>query len=197
MLKKVLLVLAVLVAGLLVVVARRPDAYHVERSLEIDAPAAVIFPSVGDLRAFGEWSPWEKRDPAMKKTFSAATSGVGASYAWEGNKEVGKGKMTIVESRSPEHVADRLEFLEPFASVADTAIDLKPSGDKTRVTWSMDGKNNFVGKAFSLVMNMDKMIGKDFEDGLASLKRVTEAKTVAARAEMMKKAAAEPPPQSP
>src|SRR6185369_10487911 len=104
-------------------------------------------------------------------------------YAWEGNKEVGKGSMTITESRPGERVAQRLEFIEPFKSTAATAFDLKPAGpSNTRVTWSMDGKSNFVGKAFSLVMDMDKVIGKDFEAGLASLKQLTEAKAVAAAA---------------
>jgi hypothetical protein len=119
----------------------------------------------------------------MHKTFSQPSAGVGASYSWEGNKQVGKGKMTITESRENERVAQKLEFLEPFPSVAQTAIDLKPAGPdskSTKVTWSMDGKNNFVGKAFSLVMNMDKMIGKDFEEGLGSLKRISEAKKAAA-----------------
>jgi hypothetical protein len=176
MLKKILGVLAVVIIGLAAYVATRPDTYHVERSIEIGAPAAVIFPSVGDLRAFGEWSPWDKRDPAMKKTYSDTTSGVGASYAWEGNKQVGKGKMTIVESRPPEHVGDRLEFIEPFASVADIAMDLKPAGAGTRVTWSMDGKNNFVGKAFGLVMSMDKTVGGDFDTGLANLKGIAESR---------------------
>jgi hypothetical protein len=175
--KKVLLVLVFLVAGLAAVVATRPDTYHVERSLDIDAPPETIFPSVADLRNMGEWSPWEKRDPAMKKTFSESTTGIGASYAWEGNKQVGKGKMTITQLLPPQHVGDKLEFLEPFPAVAETAMDLRPgAAGGTRVTWSMDGKSNFVGKAFSLVMSMDKAIGKDFEDGLANLKRVAETK---------------------
>jgi uncharacterized protein YndB with AHSA1/START domain len=178
--KKVLLVLVFLVAGLAAVVATRPDTYHVERSVDVDAPAETIFPSVADLRNMGEWSPWDKRDPAMKKTFSASTTGIGASYAWEGNKQVGKGKMTITELLPPEHVADKLEFLEPFPAMADTAIDLKPAaGGGTHVRWSMDGKSNFVAKAFSLVMSMDKAIGKDFEQGLANLKHVAEAKRAA------------------
>ncbi len=180
MLKKILLVLVVAVAGLLAVVATRPDTYHVERSLDIDAPPATVFSSVADLKAWAEWSPWEKRDPAMKKTFSANTAGVGASYAWEGNKDVGKGKMTIVELRAPEHVAQKLEFIEPFQAVADTAIDLKPAANGgSHATWSMDGKSNFVGKAFSLVMSMDKTVGKDFEEGLGNLKRISEAKKLA------------------
>ena len=179
MLKKILLVLALAVVALLVVVATRPDTYHVERSIEIDAPPAIVFPAVADLKNYAEWSPWEKRDPAMKKTFSANTAGVGASYAWEGNKDVGKGKMSITESRPPERVVQKLEFLEPFPAVSDVTFDLKPNGSGTRATWSMDGKSNFMGKAFSLVMSMDKAVGKDFEEGLANLKRVSEAKQMA------------------
>jgi hypothetical protein len=101
---------------------------------------------------------------------------VGASYAWQGNKEVGKGKMTFTEVKHPTRVRERLEFLEPFASTADTGFDIKPDGAGVTLTWSMDGKNNFMGKAFGLVMDMDKMIGKDFEEGLASIKRISEAK---------------------
>jgi hypothetical protein len=183
MVKKIVLVLAVAVAGLAAVVANRPDRYHVERSVDVGAPAATIFAEIDDLRAWAAWSPWEKRDPAMKKTFSASTTGVGAHYAWEGNKEVGKGSMTITESVPGERVAQRLEFIEPFASTAETAFDLKAAGPaSTHVTWSMDGRSNFVSKAFSLVMDMDKMIGKDFETGLSGLKQIAEAKAVAAAA---------------
>lgn len=181
MLKKVLIGLAALVAILLVVVATRPDTYHVERSTKIEAPAEIIFASVNDFRAFSEWSPWEKRDPNMKRTISTPSAGVGATYAWEGNKEVGKGKMTLTESQAPTLTKERLEFLEPFPSVADTGFKIKAEGgNAATVTWYMDGKSNFMGKAMSLVMDMDKMIGKDFEEGLANLKRVSEAKRAAA-----------------
>jgi hypothetical protein len=191
MVKKILGVLAVILIGLAAYIATRPDTYHVERSIDIGAPAAVIFPSVADLKAMGEWSPWDKRDPAMKKTYSDTTSGVGASYAWEGNKQVGKGRMTITELRVPDHVADKLEFIEPFPSLAETAMDLKATGPTaTHVTWSMDGKSNFIGKAFSLVMSMDKAVGGDFETGLANLKGIAEAKQAALVKEEAVKAAA-------
>jgi len=172
----VLLVLVVLVVALVIVIATRPATYRVERALDIAAPAGTIFPLIEDLHAWSQWSPWEKRDPAMTRTYDGPAGGVGASYAWSGNKAVGKGRMSITESQQPSHVGLRLEFLEPFASVADNAFDLQPSRpDSTRVTWSMVGSNTFMGKAFSLVMNMDKMIGKDFEEGLGNLKRVAEA----------------------
>lgn len=176
MLKKLLSILVVAVAILVVVVATRPSTYHVERSVQIDAPVATVFGMVHDLKTWGAWSPWGKRDPAMHKTFTPTTSGVGASYAWEGNKKVGKGKMTITDEQPPERVVERLEFIEPFQSVAETSFTFKPDGaDATRATWALDGNNNFVGKAFGLVMNMDRLIGGDFEDGLANLKRVSEA----------------------
>jgi hypothetical protein len=181
MLKKVLIAFAALVAILLVVVATRPDTYHVERSTKIEAPPDIIFAAVSDFRAFPEWSPWQKRDPAMKTTISTPSAGVGATYAWEGNKQVGKGKMTLTESQAPTHTKERLEFLEPYPTVADTGFNIKAeSGNAATVTWYMDGKATFMGKAMSLVMNMDKAIGKDFEEGLVNLKRVAEAKKAAA-----------------
>jgi hypothetical protein len=180
MIKKVLITLAVLVAAFAVVVATRPDKYHVERSTKIAAPADLIFAEVNDFQTFSAWSPWAKRDPAMTTTISTPSSGVGASYAWQGNKQVGKGKMTFTESTAPTHTRERLEFLEPFASVADVAFDIKPEGGSaSSVTWSMDGKANFIGKAFGLFMSMDKAVGKDFEEGLGNLKRIVEAKKAA------------------
>jgi hypothetical protein len=179
----VLIGIGALVAILLVVVATRPDTYHVERSTKIAAPADAIFAEVNDFQAFPAWSPWQKRDPAIKTTISTPSAGVGATYAWEGNKQVGKGKMTLTESQAPTHTKERLEFLEPFPSVADTGFNIKPEGDSaSTITWYMDGKANFMGKAMSLVMNMDQMIGKDFEEGLANLKKVVETKRAAAAA---------------
>jgi len=185
---KVLLVLVLLLGGAAAYVATRPDTYHVERSATVAAPAATVFGVVDDLATWKDWSPWDKRDPAMKKTLTATTTGVGASYSWEGNKEVGKGKMTIVDSRPNERVAQKLEFIEPFQSVAEVSFAFKPdSADSTKVTWAMDGKHNFISKAMGVVKPMDKMIGPDFEAGLAGLKRVAEAR----------RAAATPPPPPP
>src|SRR5262245_48622539 len=174
---KVLVVLVLLLGGAAAYVATRPDTYHVERSTTVDAPAATVFAQIDDLSVWKEWSPWEKKDPAMKKTLSTPTSGVGASYSWEGNKDVGKGKMSIVESKPGEKVAEKLEFIEPFKSQSDVTFTLQSeSPTSTKVTWAMDGKHNFVSKAFSVVKPMDGMIGKDFEEGLAGLKKVAEAK---------------------
>jgi uncharacterized protein YndB with AHSA1/START domain len=195
MLKKLLLIVVVALGALAVVVATRPDAYHVERAAKIDAPAEAVFETLSDFKSFSEWSPWAKRDPAMHTTISTPSGGVGASYAWEGNKEVGKGRMIITKADAPTQVRERLEFIEPFASVAEVSFDIKPQGQGTGVTWSMDGKSNFVGKAIALFMDMDKMIGKDFDDGLTGLKRVVEEKHTAAAAAAA--AAAPPPPAAP
>jgi hypothetical protein len=177
---KVLLVLVLVLGGASAYVATRPDAYHVERSTTVAAPVATVFGVVDDLATWKDWSPWDKRDPAMKKTLTATTTGVGASYAWEGNKEVGKGKMTIVDSRPNERVAQKLEFIEPFQSVAEVSFAFKTnSPDSTKVTWAMDGKHNFISKAMCVIKPMDKMIGPDFEDGLTGLKRVAEARKAA------------------
>jgi hypothetical protein len=174
---KVLLVLVLLLGGAAAFVATRPDAYHVERSTTVDAPAATVFAQIDDLSMWKEWSPWEKKDPGMKRTYSATPSGVGATYSWEGNKEVGKGKMTITDSKLGEKVTQKLEFIEPFQSVADVSFRMSAEGPTaTKVTWAMDGKHNFISKAFSVVKPMDGMIGKDFEEGLANLKKVAEAK---------------------
>jgi Polyketide cyclase / dehydrase and lipid transport len=174
---KVLLVLVLLLGGAAAYVATRPDAYHVERSATVDAPPATVFAQIDDFSVWKEWSPWEKKDPAMKRTVSTPPSGVGATYAWEGNKEVGKGKMTITDSRPGERVAEKLEFIEPFQSTSGVTFTLAAeSPTTTKVTWAMDGKHNFVSKAFSVIKPMDGMIGKDFEDGLANLKKVAEAK---------------------
>jgi len=174
---KVLVVLVLLLGGAAAYVATRPDAYHVERSTTVEAPPATVFAQIDDLSVWKEWSPWEKKDPAMKRTLSATTSGVGASYSWAGNKEVGKGKMTITDSRPGEKVVEKLEFIEPFQSQAEITFKMAAEGPAaTKVTWAMDGKHNFISKAFSVVKPMDGMIGKDFEEGLAGLKKVAEAK---------------------
>src|SRR5262245_58185340 len=174
---KVLVLLVLLLGAAAAYVATRPDAYHVERSTTVEAPAATVFAQIDDLSVWKEWSPWEKKDPAMKRTVSATSAGVGASYSWEGNKEVGKGKMTITDSKPGEKVVEKLEFLEPFQSQANITFTMAAeSPTTTKVTWAMDGKHNFISKAFSVVKPMDGMIGKDFEEGLVGLKKVAEAK---------------------
>jgi hypothetical protein len=200
MLKKILIAVAVLVAIFVGVVVMQPATYHVERTLGMNAPDSVIYANIDDFRAWADWSPWEKLDPNMKKTYSGPERGVGHGYAWEGSDEVGKGKMTILESSPSSAISIKLEFIEPFASVATSGFELAPEGEgkSTNVTWWMDGENNFMGKAFGLFMDMDKMIGADFEKGLASLKAISEAE--AKKLEAAAKAAppaAVPPPAAP
>jgi hypothetical protein len=166
MLKKVLIGVAALIVVFIAVVAMQPADFKIVRTATIAAPGAVVFAQVNDFRKWEGWSPWAKLDPAMKQTFEGAESGAGAVYSWEGNNDVGAGRMTLTESRPSELVRIKLEFLKPFAAVNTTEFSFAPQGsDSTTVTWSMDGKNNFMSKAFCLFMNMDKMVGGDFEKG--------------------------------
>lgn len=176
--KKIALFVVGLLAVLAVVIAMQPGEFRIERSVEIKAPAEVIFAQVNDLRKWAAWSPWEKLDPAMQKTYGGPERGVGSTYEWKGNDQVGSGKMTITESHPGAHVGLKLEFFEPFAATNKTDFNLLPSEDATQVTWAMSGENNFVSKAFGLVMDMDKMIGADFEKGLAELKHVSETEAI-------------------
>ncbi len=130
----------------------------------------MVFAQLDDFKAWATWSPWEKMDPQMKKTFAGPARGVGASYAWQDNDKVGKGKMTITETNAPSSVTTRLEFIEPFTAVATAKFTVAGSGDASTVTWSMDGTHNLMGKIFGIFMNMDTAIGGDFEKGLASLR---------------------------
>jgi hypothetical protein len=167
------LVLAIAIFALFVAI--QPADFRITRSGTIAAPAADVFAQVNDLHNWQAWSPWAKRDPAMKQNYDGAPSGTGASYSWSGNKDVGEGRMTITESRPSDLVRIKLEFLKPFKATNTSEFTFKPDGQRTVVTWSMSGQRNFVMKAFGLFMNMDKMVGGDFEKGLASLKEVTEA----------------------
>jgi len=180
--KKVLIALLLIILGFLGFVATRPNTYHVERSTSIAAPDSIVFATVDDLHRWAEWSPWEKLDPQMTRTFAGPGAGSGASYAWAGNAKVGEGRMTITDAQPNQRVVFKLEFIKPFQSVSTATIALAPDGQDTRVTWSMDGNHNFVSKAMCVFVNMDKMQGGDFEAGLASLKRVTEADAQAALA---------------
>ncbi len=176
MLKKILIGIVLILAVLAIIVALQPSEYSVTRSATMAAAPETVFDQVNDLQKWRAWSPWEKLDPEMTRTFEGPTSGEGAIYSWVGNSDVGEGSMTIMESRPSELVRMKLEFREPMAGESDTAFTFKPDGDQTTVTWNMTGKNNFVGKAFCLFMNMDKMIGGQFEEGLANLKSVVEPK---------------------
>jgi len=174
MFKKILIGFAVLVVVLLVVVAMQPATYRVVRTATIQAAPAAVFPHVNELKKWEAWSPWGKLDPAMKLTYSGPEGGPGASYAWAGNNEVGEGRLTITESKTNELIRIHLEFFKPMAGLSPTEFSFKPEGDATTVTWTMHGTNNFIGKAFCLVMDMDTMIGGSFEQGLASMKAIVE-----------------------
>jgi hypothetical protein len=174
--KKILIVVVVLIVAFLGFVMTRPDTFHVERSATIAAPPAVVFPFVNSHKNFILWSPWEKRDPNQKATFSGPEEGVGATYHWVGNDDVGEGEMKITDSKPNESVKSDLQFLKPFESKSVITYTLAPEGEGTKVTWAMDGENGFAGKAMSVFMNMDKMLGTDFDEGLAKLKTVAEAK---------------------
>lgn len=179
MLKKIILgvlaIIVIAVAALVIAVMMQPDTYRVVRTASVNAPSDKVFANVNDFKKWDAWSPWAKIDPAMKVTYGGPPTGVGSTYAWVGNDQVGEGKMTIKESHPSSHIKIDLEFIKPFASVADTEFILKPAGDKTDVEWSIAGKHNVISKAMCLVVSMDQMIGPDFEKGVAQLKTVSES----------------------
>ena len=174
MLIKILLALAVLLAAFLVYVAFRPGDFHVERSTTVSAPPAQVFTQVNDLHNYQVWNPFGKADPAMKVTFEGPQAGPDAVLIWSGNSQVGAGRMTIVETRPNERVKIRLDFLKPFPSTANAEFTMTPETNGTRVTWSMSGTNTFIPKMIGVFLNMDKMIGAEFEKGLAEMKAITE-----------------------
>jgi len=175
MLIKILIGLAVLVVLLVVVVALQPSEFRITRTTTVASPASAVFAQVNDFHKWEAWSPWAKLDPAVRNTFEGAPAGTGAVFAWAGNNKVGEGRMTITESRPNELVRIKLEFMKPFAATNTAEFTFKPEGDQTAVTWSMFGRNNFIGKAVRLVMNMDKTLGGEFDKGLAAMKSVAEA----------------------
>jgi carbon monoxide dehydrogenase subunit G len=168
----ILVVLAVVVV--LVLASRKPDHFRVQRSASIDAPPERIFPLINDFHRWGAWSPYEHKDPDMKRTFSGAGSGPGSIYEWAGNSTIGSGRMEIVESSAPSKVAIRLDFLKPFEAHNLATFTMEPAGGATNVTWTMDGPTPFVGKILHVFINMDRMVGTDFEAGLANLKTAAE-----------------------
>lgn len=175
MLSKIVLVLGVLIAVFVIVVALQPADYRIERSAVISAPAEVVFSHVNDLHKWQEFSPWAKIDPAAKSSYEGPVAGPGAVFRWSGNSQVGEGRMTITDSRPHEFVRFRLDFVRPFEGTSEAEFAFKPETRGTTVTWSMSGKNNFVAKAMCLFMDQDKMIGGEFEKGLASLRVIAES----------------------
>jgi uncharacterized protein YndB with AHSA1/START domain len=162
------------VAGILGYAAMRPGSFRVERSARIDAPPDRVFAVINDFHEWPSWSPWEEIDPAMNRTHSGPTNGKGAIYEWKGNKKVGEGRMEITESIPSQKVGIKLDFLKPFEAHNNVEISLAPSGKSTDVTWAMFGESPFLMKVMGLFMSMDKMVGKDFEKGLAKLKARVE-----------------------
>ncbi len=175
MLISILIAVAIIIVVLVIFIATRPNDFRITRAAAVSAPAQVVFAQVNDLHQWEAWSPWAKLDPAAKGTYEGPGAGVGAIFRWAGNNKIGEGSMTITESRPGELVRFNLEFLKPFKGTNTAEFTFKSEGQQTTVTWSMFGKNNFMSKAFGLIMNCDKMVGGHFEKGLADLKSVAEA----------------------
>ena len=170
----VVVVLVVLVAALLGYAALKPDAFRVQRSVSIKAPPEAVFPLINDFHRWTTWSPYEKRDPEMKRIYSGAADGQGTVYEWQGNGNVGAGRMEILDTSAPAKITIKLDFIKPFEGHNTAEFTMDAQGDSTNVTWAMDGPQSYTMKVMSVFLNMDTMIGKDFEDGLANLKALVE-----------------------
>lgn len=168
------IVLAIAIAIVLILAATKPDTLRVQRATTVKASPDRIFPLINDFHQWVSWSPYEHKDPAMKRSFSGAESGKGAVYGWEGNKNVGSGRMEILETSAPSKVVIKLDFFTPFEGHNTAEFTMLPQGDVTNVTWLMHGPSAFMSRVMQVFMNLDNMIGKDFEAGLANLKRLTE-----------------------
>ena len=175
MLTIILIVLPVIVLFLIIVAATRPSDFRVTRSAAILAPAGTVFEQVNNLHNWEEWSPWAKLDPNAKNSYEGPAEGVGAAFAWSGNSKVGEGRMSITKSQPNELVIFNLEFIKPFKATNTAEFTFKTNADQTIVTWSMFGKNNFMGKLMGLFINCDKMCGRLFEKGLSQMKTLAES----------------------
>ncbi len=171
---RIISILALLVIIFLAYAATRPDSFSVQRSTAIQAPPQKIFALIDDFKAWPAWSPWEKLDPAMTRSFSATTSGKGANYAWAGDSKAGAGRMEIIDDAAPTSITIKLDFIKPIESSNKVVFTLEPKGDATTVTWTMNGPSPFVSKVLGVFFNMDEMIGGDFETGLGNLKAFAE-----------------------
>jgi uncharacterized protein YndB with AHSA1/START domain len=168
------IIVAVPVAGVLAYAATKPDTFEVTRSAGIKAPPERIFAVLNDFHKWGDWSPYERKDPAMRRTFSGADTGRGAVYAWDGNSDVGKGRMEIADTAAPNRLTLKLDFEKPFESNCVVDFTLEPKGGETVVTWKMRGPSPYIVKVMHTIFDMDKMVVKDFETGLANLRAITE-----------------------
>ncbi|MGJ0394779.1 MAG: SRPBCC family protein [Methylocystis sp.] len=165
-----------LLSALIAYISFLPDSFRIARATTIDAPPETVFRHIYDFHNWRDWSPWAKLDPEMKEEYGGTPQGYGATYSWSGNKDVGVGRMEIVESRQGERVRIKIEFTKPFEAKHDVQFDLKPLGDdRTEVTWAMSGRHEFIGKAMFKFFGVDKSLGLRFEKGLADLKRVVES----------------------
>jgi hypothetical protein len=167
-------VLAVAIAIVLILAATKPARFSVQRATTVKAPPDAIFPLINDFHRWGTWSPYENKDPAMKRSYSGAESGKGAVYAWDGNKNVGSGRMEILDTSAPTKIVIKLDFFTPFEGHNTAEFTMLPQGDATNLTWLMHGPAPFMSKLMQVFMNIDNMIGKDFAVGLANLKKLTE-----------------------
>jgi hypothetical protein len=170
-----LVIVAVVVVAFLLFAASRPNGFRVERTGRIKAPAEKIFPLIDDFHAWVSWSPYEKIDPALQRSYSGAGRGKGAVYEWQGNNKVGKGRMEITQSSPSRKIVIALHFMKPFEARNTAEFTMAPEGDATAVTWAMHGSSPFMAKVMCIFMSMDNMVGKQFEEGLANLKAVAEA----------------------
>jgi uncharacterized protein YndB with AHSA1/START domain len=168
-------VLAIAIAVVLILAATKPDTFTVQRAAVVKAPPEKIFPLINDFRQWGTWSPWEGKDPGMKRTYSGTAGGRGAVYAWDGNKNVGSGRMEILDASSPSKIVIKLDFFKPFEAHNTAEFTMLPQGDgATNISWVMHGPAPFMSKMMQVFMNIDKMVGKDFEIGLSNLKKLAE-----------------------
>ena len=177
MLIKIIIGIVIVVIVFVVVVAMQPSEATITRSMTMPLPPAPIFAQANDFHKWEAWSPWTKLDPAAKNSFEGAPSGEGAIFTWSGNDKIGAGKMAIIESKPSELIRIKLEFYRPFPGINDTLFTFKPEGNQTTVTWTMTGKRTFLAKMFCMFMNMDKMVGGEFEKGLAQMKAAAQATT--------------------
>jgi len=168
-------VVVIAIAGILIYAATKPDSFRVQRVVLINAPPDKVFPLVNDIKAWTVWSAYEKKDPAMKRTYGAVTAGKGATYAWDGDKNVGQGSMEMIES-GPRKIVLKLDFVKPFEAHNMGEFLLEPKGDSTSVTWATYGPSPYMSKVIGTFMNIDDLIGRDFEKGLADLKAAAEKK---------------------
>jgi uncharacterized protein YndB with AHSA1/START domain len=166
--------LALAIAAVLILAAIKPDTFSVRRVITVKAPPEKIFPLINDFHQWGSWSPYENKDPAMKRSFSGSADGKGAVYGWEGNRNVGSGRMEILDTSAPSKIVIKLDFFSPFEGHNTAEFTMLPQGDAINVTWLMYGPAPFMHKVMQVFMNIDNMIGKDFEVGLANLKKLTE-----------------------